>query len=168
VVVLISGVASITEPGSEAGMMLANRCIARVARKAPAANALLFGVISLFRRCAPELYFQTMTKVMSAADAGVLSRPAVRSALMASPSAVRAAAQEFGLFARDWGFQLEDITVPVQVWQGDADLNVPVAHAERQAAAIPRAVLHLVPGEGHMMFVDHFEEILRELLDSRT
>jgi hypothetical protein len=25
-----------------------------------------------------------------------------------------------------------------------------------------------VPGEGHVMFVDHFEEILRELLDSRT
>jgi hypothetical protein len=41
-------------------------------------------------------------------------------------------------------------------------------HAERQAAAIPGAVLHLVPGEGHLMFVDHFKEILRELLDSGT
>ena len=71
-------------------------------------------------------------------------------------------------FRRDWGFRLEDITVPVQVWQGDTDRNVPVAHAERQAAAIPRAVLHLVPGEGHVMFVDHFEEILGGLLNSRT
>jgi pimeloyl-ACP methyl ester carboxylesterase len=163
---LVSGCANLTKPGSEAGMMPANRCFARVARKAPAANALLFGLISLFRRCAPELHFQAMTKIMSAADAGVLSRPAVRSALMASPVAARMAAQEFGLIARDWGFRLEDIAVPVQVWQGDADLNVPVAHAERQAAAIPRAVLHLVPGAGHLMFLDHLEEILRELLGS--
>jgi hypothetical protein len=41
---------------------------------------------------------------------------------------------------------------------------VPVVHAERQSAAIPGAVLHVVPGEGHVMFVDHLEEILRELL----
>lgn len=170
---LVSGCAALAKPGSEAGMMLGNRCAARVARKAPAANVLFFGLISLFGRRAPELYFRTLAKCMSATDAGVLSRPAVWSAFMASrahasSTAGRAPAQEFRLFARDWGFRLEDITVPVQVWQGDADLNVPVAHAERQAAAIPRAVLHLVPGEGHVMFVDHLEEILRELLDSRT
>lgn len=170
---LVGGCASLAEPGSEAGMMLVNRLFARVARKAPVANTLLFGLVSSFGRRAPELYLQTLMKMMSAADASVLSRPAVRSALVASlvhasPTAGRAAAQEFRLFARDWGFQLEDITVPVQVWQGNADRNVPVAHAERQAAAIPRAVLHLVPGEGHVVFVDHFEEILRELLGSRT
>jgi hypothetical protein len=45
----------------------------------------------------------------------------------ASLTAGRSAAQEFGLFTRDWGFRLEDIAVPVQVWQGDADANVPVA-----------------------------------------
>ena len=109
---------------------------------------------------------------MPAADAAVLARPEVRSSFLAfahaSPTTGRAAAQEFGLFARDWGFELGEVTVPVQVWQGDADVNVPVVHAERQSAAIPGAVLHVVPGEGHLMFVDHLEEILRELLASRT
>jgi pimeloyl-ACP methyl ester carboxylesterase len=85
-----------------------------------------------------------------------------------SPTAGRAAAQDFRLFARDWGFRLEDITVPVQVWQGNADVNVPVAHAERLAAAIPGAILHIAPDEGHLMSVDHVDEILRELLDSRS
>jgi hypothetical protein len=33
--------------------------------------------------------------------------------------------------------------VPVQVWQGDMDANVPVVHAERQSAAIPCPVLHV-------------------------
>jgi pimeloyl-ACP methyl ester carboxylesterase len=66
--------------------------------------------------------------------------------------------------ARDWGFRLEDLAVPVDVWQGDADVNVPADHARRQAAAIPGATLHLQPGEGHFMALAHMEEVLRTLL----
>jgi hypothetical protein len=119
-------------------MMLVNRFLAWAARTAPAVNAPLLELISLFGRHAPKLRFWMQLKLMPAADAGVLSRPEVRSLLVASlahasPTTGRAAAQEMDLFARDWGFRLEDITVPVQVWQGDVDRNVLVAHAERQA-----------------------------------
>jgi len=93
-----------------------------------------------------------MVDSMPAVDAAVVSRPGVRSAFVAllaqaSSTAGRAAAQDFALTAHDCGFRLEDITVPVQVWRGEADVTVPVTHAKRYAAAIPRAVLHLVPGE---------------------
>jgi pimeloyl-ACP methyl ester carboxylesterase len=168
---LVSGVANIAAPGTERGMMPANRFFARLARKVPAANAVPFGLASVLGRRAPERLLRTLLKTMPAADVGVLARPDVRNTLLASlayASAGRAAAQDFALFAHDWGFRLEDITVPVQVWQGDADVNVPVAHAERQAAAIPGAVLHILPGEGHLMYVDHFDEILRELIASTT
>jgi pimeloyl-ACP methyl ester carboxylesterase len=165
---LVSGIAPLAEPGSEAGMMPNNRLFVRVARKAPAANALPFWLVSVLARRAPTW----LVKGMPAADAAVLARPEVRSSFLAfahaSPTIGRAAAQEFGLFARDWGFDLGEVNVPVQVWQGDADVNVPVVHAERLSAAIPGAVLHVVPGEGHLVFVDHLEEILRELLASRT
>jgi pimeloyl-ACP methyl ester carboxylesterase len=165
---LVSGVAPLAEPGSEAGMMPANRLFARVARKAPTANALPFWLMSVLARRAPTW----LVKGMPAADAAVLARREVLTSFLAfahaSPTTGRAAAQEFGLFARDWGFDLGEVTVPVQVWQGDADVNVPVGHAERLSAAIPGAVLHVVPGEGHLMFVNHLEEILRELLASRT
>jgi pimeloyl-ACP methyl ester carboxylesterase len=170
---LVSGVGSLAEPGSETGMMAANRLFARLGRNVPAANAVIFGLIFLFGRRFPERVLPLLLNSMPAVDTGVLSRPEVRSMFVsllakASPTAGRAAAQDFRLFARDWGFRLEDITVPVQVWQGDVDVNVPVAHAERQAAAIPGAVLHILQSEGHLMFVDHFEEILRELIDSTT
>ncbi|BBY20341.1 hypothetical protein MSTO_05460 [Mycobacterium stomatepiae] len=170
---LVSGVGSLAEPGSEAGMMTANRMFARLARDAPAVNAVIFGLIFLVGRRAPERVLPLLANSMPAVDTAVLSRPEVRSSFLsllsdASPTAGRAAAQDFRLFARDWGFRLEDISVPVQVWQGDVGVNVPVAHAERQAAAIPGAVLHMVPGEGHLMSFDHFEEILRELLASRN
>lgn len=170
---LVSGVGSLAEPGSEAGMMTANRMFARLARNTPAVNAVIFGLIFLVGRRAPERVLPLLANSMPAVDTAVLSRPEVRSSFLAllsdaSPTAGRAAAQDFRLFARDWGFRLEDISVPVQVWQGDVDVNVPVAHAERQAAAIPGAVLHMVPGEGHLMSFDHLEEILRELLASRN
>jgi len=72
-----------------------------------------------------------------------------------------AAAQDFNLFATDWGFRLEDITPPVDVWHGDEDRNVPFSHGRLQADRIPGARMHECPGEGHLLVVDHLEEILR-------
>jgi pimeloyl-ACP methyl ester carboxylesterase len=135
----------------------------------PAVNVIPFGLMSVVGRRAPEWLLQKLLKTMPAVDAQVLSRPELRSAFRASladpsPTAGRAAAQEFALFTRDWGLRLEHITVPVHVWQGDADVNVPLAHAERQAAAIPGAVLRILPGEGHLMYLEHFDQILSELI----
>lgn len=52
-------------------------------------------------------------------------------------------------FARDWGFDLADITVPTYVWQGSEDLMVPFHHGEWLAEHLPGAVAHLEQGEGH-------------------
>jgi pimeloyl-ACP methyl ester carboxylesterase len=109
-----------------------------------------------------------MANQLPEADAAIVNRPEVRrmfihEARHASATSGKAAAQDFQLFTRDWGFRLEDIAVPVQLWQGDADKNVPMAHARLMSAAIPGAVLHEVPGEGHMMSLDRTGEILSTL-----
>lgn len=57
--------------------------------------------------------------------------------------------------------------MPLHLWQGDADVNVPAAHAERQAATIPGATLHRCPGEGHLLVVPRFEEILTTITERR-
>lgn len=166
---LLSGVGPLAERGSEAGMMPPNRLFARIARRLPSANALPFGLMCVVGRRAPERVLAVALQQMPAADAKALEQPDVRDSFVAtlrhsSRTAGRAAAQDFGLIARDWGFRLSDIEVPVHVWQGDADVNVPLAHAQRQAAAIPGAVLRVIEGEGHLMSATHMEEILRELL----
>lgn len=54
-------------------------------------------------------------------------------------------------FVRPWGFDLAALTgVPVALWQGDADLMVPIAHAEWLAVRVPHADVRLLPGEGHV------------------
>jgi pimeloyl-ACP methyl ester carboxylesterase len=66
---------------------------------------------------------------------------------------------------RPWDFSVRDITVPVAVWQGTADMMVPFAHAEWLAANIPGATAHLEDGEGHISLLAQMPRILDDLLD---
>jgi pimeloyl-ACP methyl ester carboxylesterase len=50
----------------------------------------------------------------------------------------------------EWGFAVEDVTVPTFVWQGGEDLMVPAAHGRWLAAHLPRVVVHVLEGEGHV------------------
>ncbi len=53
-------------------------------------------------------------------------------------------------FVRPWGFLLQDIRVPLQIWQGRHDLMVPFRHGARIADAIPGAQRHLSDVDGHL------------------
>jgi pimeloyl-ACP methyl ester carboxylesterase len=70
------------------------------------------------------------------------------------------------MFVQPWGFALEDIQVPVLLWQGDQDLNVPLAHAQEFERRIPRCTATYYPGEGHLLFLDHQAEIEADLLQA--
>ena len=70
-------------------------------------------------------------------------------------------------FTKPWGFELSAITVPVSLWQGDADLMVPFAHGRWLAEHIPGVHAHLEPGQGHLSIavasVDRMFDELAEL-----
>jgi pimeloyl-ACP methyl ester carboxylesterase len=163
---IVSGVAPLAEPGSEAGMLSSDMRFTRLARRSPALTRPLFAAMATANRRWPERTLDMVARELGPVDAAVLQRPEVHAHFLAD---LRASARttgaaltdEFALFTRDWGFRLEDITVPVHLWHGDADRDVPFEHALRQAGAIPGAVLHECPGEGHLLAVDHMEEILR-------
>lgn len=53
-------------------------------------------------------------------------------------------------FTTPWGFELAEISKPVQIWQGTADLMVPFAHGQRLASQLPGVSPHLEQGEGHL------------------
>ncbi|MEP9381767.1 alpha/beta hydrolase [Nocardioides sp. KR10-350] len=68
-------------------------------------------------------------------------------------------------FIKPWGFELEDIRVPVSFWQGSEDLMVPQSHMPWQAERVPGSVMHLQPGEGHISLqVNWFGAMLDEAL----
>jgi pimeloyl-ACP methyl ester carboxylesterase len=162
---IVSGIGPIHERAALQGMMASNRLLGRVAQRAPALLRIPMGLqVALMRRW-PERALRWLGSQIPEADRRLLERPEVRALFFedfrrASATAARAAAQDFQVFARPWGFRLEEIEVPVHLWQGDLDRNVPAAHAELQAERIPKAILHRFPGEGHLLFVDRVDEIL--------
>lgn len=74
---------------------------------------------------------------------------------------------DLALFARPWGCAAADVAVPTELWYGGADVLVPLAHGEAYAAAIPGAVLHVVPGGGHWLR-DSGQRMLRWLAGHDT
>lgn len=68
-------------------------------------------------------------------------------------------------FTANWGFGLDDIAVPVFLWQGGEDLMVPAAHGEWLAGHIPGVTAHLEGGEGHLSVgVGALDRMLDELV----
>ncbi len=53
-------------------------------------------------------------------------------------------------FVAPWGFELSEITVPVEVHYGSQDVLVPAAHGEWLAAHVPNAKVVVNHDQGHM------------------
>ncbi|HUY10481.1 MAG TPA: alpha/beta fold hydrolase [Candidatus Dormibacteraeota bacterium] len=69
-------------------------------------------------------------------------------------------------FVEPWGFELSEIRVPLQLWQGQHDLMVPLGHGEWLAAHLPRAEWYYLPDSGHLtLLVDQVPQIHQWLLE---
>jgi pimeloyl-ACP methyl ester carboxylesterase len=145
---------------------LINRVFERGAFAAPRLLAAIFGAGMRLAPRNPKRGLAYMRRTVPECDVAVIDRPEVTESLLAmiakpmSRTAARAAVQDVQLEGRPWGFPLGDIAIPVHVWHGDADRNVPFANGEYQSRQIPDATMHALPGEGHWIALSHFEEIL--------
>jgi pimeloyl-ACP methyl ester carboxylesterase len=169
---IVSGVGPLADPRAVEGMRRENQFLTALSRRGSRLPRLIFDLMAAAQRRRPARMFEFMAKRLPAADAAVLARPGVRAlieheAARSSRTTGAAAAQEFEFFCADWGFDLGAIEVPVHIWQGDADVNVPPRHARLLHEAIPGSVLHEFPGEGHFMIFDHLDEICAALLPAR-
>ncbi len=72
-------------------------------------------------------------------------------------------------FARDWDFDLAEVTVPVSLWQGTDDRMVPFAHGGFLADRLPQVRAHLLDGEGHLsVLLGRFEQMIADARDFLT
>lgn len=167
-VALCGGAGQWAQRGSEAGMTPPLRFAVHLARSRPGLAWLPFAGMSWFGRRWPARTAAGMRAIAPRPDRSILSEElvgnTVRQAMATAPSTqARACGCDVALITADWGFRLEDISVPVTVWHGDADTWIPPRQAEAVAQAIPSATLRLLPGAGHFFYVEQMAPILRSL-----
>jgi pimeloyl-ACP methyl ester carboxylesterase len=78
---------------------------------------------------------------------------------------------DYRIFGDPWGFALEEIRVPVDIWEGADDRTGPPGYRAFLKRHIPQATVTVVPGEGHLSLLPHqARAILSSLLggDSDT
>jgi pimeloyl-ACP methyl ester carboxylesterase len=166
---LVSGIGPLDDREALSAMMPANRILFGLLRMFPQSTV---GLAALARLAYGGDHFDwivgKMLPSMPPADRDVL-RPHGRIDFFAEDAreafrqGSRGYAEDQALMAKPWGFRLEDIRVPVRLYHGEADRNVPVSMGRRMAALIPDCKAVFYPDEGHLAFVPHAEEIFSAL-----
>ena len=165
---IVSGTAPFDLPGVKESLSKQDQQVYGLADKAPWLLRLMLWKVARDARKNPESVLSLFTE-LSEVDKAMLARPDVVQTLgqMVTESfrqGTRGAAWDWKIEARPWGFALQDIKMPVNIWHGEEDKLVPVEQARIQARAIPDARLKLWPNEGHTLFVSRLEELLSSVV----
>lgn len=66
--------------------------------------------------------------------------------------------------ARPWGFDLEEVHCKTWLWHGQVDSRQPVSAGCRLHALLPGSQLQVYFAEGHLVYLNHWAEILATLV----
>lgn len=168
-VALISSFAPYDRLGSTADMARFNKVALGLARRAPWWLARRFMSIqgkALTNK--PEKTAKRMLSSLPDVDREVLEQSAVIDVLVpAMTEAYRNGADgpawEGRMLVRSWGFELSGISVPIEIWHGDADVNNPLQSAVYLRDTIPGSHATILEGEGHFHIFKHWGEILDQI-----
>lgn len=138
-------------------------------RNAALFDALVGRPVAALAKHRPALLIRLIGAANNAADRDILLRPHTLAAF--SPS-LRAcfeqgsvgSLRDLQIFSRHWGFDIETIRQPVQLWHGDDDRVVPRVHSEYLHARLAESRLNIVPGAGHFSLpLGHAQRIVEAL-----
>lgn len=156
---LVCALGPLPGSGDAAAMHWSASLALRLARRAPTLSGAVHRwlTVPLMTRF-PDLSAALLGASGSEADRRVLADLEVRRRVRDNVSeALRQGgvgpAEDLALLASDWGFEPEDVNVPVRLWHGDADAVVPPAMGARLAERLPRSRARILHGEGHYSLV---------------
>lgn len=118
----------------------------------------------------PEALAETLLSLLSPPDAAILTGDVADYLHEATREAIAERLDGWidddFVFVNPWGFSLEEIRVPVQLWHGAHDRFVPIAHGEWLAERIPGVDAHLSPQDGHLTIqLERIGEVHASLLE---
>ena len=116
---------------------------------------LILMLTSMGLRKNPDQFLSRSQETMSEPDRQLLSQPEAAKAYINSlreafRSGTSGSNRDAVLYARPWGFRLQDITTEVHLWHGEQDRNVPLSVGRYVADAIPGCNALFYEEEGHL------------------
>jgi pimeloyl-ACP methyl ester carboxylesterase len=166
---ILSGAGPSDAPGSADGLTPLHKLAFRIGRFSPwwLTHSLTW---LFFRKSAadPARAIDLDARDRAAADEEVLKIPGVRencieSDIEAYRQGLIAFSWDVRLLTRSWGFALAEIKVPVYLWHGTADDFTTTSMARYMEGSIPGCKAFIYEGEGHMLLIPRWEEILNVL-----
>jgi len=166
---LVGAIAPPDAPGMLASMSGPLRMMFRLARVAPAVLRGLFRLNLRAMRRGGDRARHRMAAWAPEPDRQLLERPEIANGFMACfqeacRQGPRGPVMDVGLIAGPWGFDLTRLQVPVLLWHGEHDGNVPVMNGRYLAGTIPGCRATFFPNDAHLSVpLNHQEEIFGAL-----
>ena len=170
-IAVVSGAPPIAELEDRSGLLsFYNRMLGLHASRPELLKALFhvarpFAAMKLPIRIRPLLL-----KILQPCDANVLRDSksfdaCFESARQAWRSSAAGVMTDAEIYAKPWGFSLEEVQVPVRLWHGRKDRTFSFRLAEQIAARLPNCQFRLVEETGHYSLpIRHTHEILADLI----
>ncbi|HEX5838348.1 MAG TPA: alpha/beta hydrolase [Anaerolineales bacterium] len=169
---IVSGAAMFTLPELTTNINEGTRSFLFMPRDKPWLSRLYLGImLGVLPRLAPGSFVAGAASILPEVDRKIVQSDStfrdgfIAMVREATRQGTRGAFWESLLTVTQYGFQLQDIQIPVHLWHGEADKNIPVEMARFMAAAIPKCEARFYPQEGHLsLFKNHAEEIIGALV----
>lgn len=169
---IVSGAAFFTIPELVKNVNQGTRRFLNLPCEKPFASRLFLRVLQVIIQVAPNQFVAQANSLLPPVDRAIsVTQPVFQKGFinMARESlrhGIRGAFHESLLSISDLGFRLQDIQMPVHLWHGGADKNIPVEMARYAASALPKCEAKFYPKEGHLsLFKKYAEEIIRALVN---
>jgi pimeloyl-ACP methyl ester carboxylesterase len=170
-IAIVSGVPPIAELSGQDGLLKLYRWMLALYRDRPRLLRTCFHVARPFARVRMPIRFRPMLlKLLQPCDAEVLrDSRAFEACFESQRQAWRISAEgvmvDAEIYARPWGFALEEVRVPVRLWHGTADRSFSYRLAEQVAQRLPNCQARFVEAAGHYSLpIRHMHEILADLI----
>lgn len=169
---IVSGAALFTVPELVTNVNEGTRRFLNLPRENPLASRLFLGMLGVMARIAPNRFIAQANSLLPAPDREVVhsdpefQKGFIRMLRAATQQGARGAFHESLLSVTEWGFSLQDIQMPLLLWHGQADQNIPVEMARYMATAVPKCEAKYDPNEGHLSLLKkNAEEIIHTLVN---
>lgn len=166
---ILGGVAPTVGPDAIGGAMRLGSLLAPAVQVAGAPIGRVLSAFVGVARPIAEPAIRVYGRLSPQADRELLGRPEFRAMflddlLFGGRRRMDAPFADVVVFAKDWGFRVPEVSVPVRWWHGDRDHIIPYSHGDHMVALLPDAKLFSLPGDSHLSTLNMATDILEELL----